>query len=470
MTVALASRLELPPSIFGRLRLLLATVFLIGALGALAAAWTLSKRAATDAYDQLLISSATQISEAITAENGQYSVLPPDSAFETLAQSKDDRFFFAVRAPDGSLLTGEPGLLPGSRHQVDGLPSLDYIDDDGETMRTVTIHRFIASLDTKGWSSVVVAQSLGARYQLVARLMLRIGAIIIFVAALGFVASLEAVKRALRPFDRIGHALSSRRAQDTGPIEVESPTETRALVDTINHTFHRLNERLNKLQNFAGVAAHQIRTPLAALGAQTELLLTDQTAQSRRKRVERIRAHLGKISRLTHQLLGQAMVSYRIDRIPHQEVDLVELVRHVLRDAVPESLSRDLVVEFDYAAPRIPVPGDDINLREALANLVNNAVTHGAVTMLRVRIDEGSDQICIAIADDGPGIASQLWDTATQPFQLPRTEGEGAGLGLSIAADVAKAHGGMLAFAWTAEKLFEISFIVARSAPLEKAA
>lgn len=467
MIASLASRIKFPPSIFGRLRLLLAMVFLIGALGALMAAWTLSKRAATDAYDQLLISSATQISEAITAENGQYSVLPPDSAFETLAQSKDDRFFFAVRAPDGSLLTGEPRLLPKTGPQDGGLPSLDYIDDDGEMMRTVTIHRFIASLDTKGWSSVVVAQSLGARYQLVAGLMLKIGGIVIFVAALGFLASLEAVKRALRPFDRIGHALASRRAQDTGPIEVESPSETRALVETINHSFHRLNERLNKLQNFAGVAAHQIRTPLAALGAQTELLLTDQTQQSRHRRVERIRTHLGKLSRLTHQLLGQAMVSYRSDRIPHQEVDLVELVRHVLRDAIPESLDRDLAIELDHAEPHIRVPGDDISLREALANLVNNAVTHGAATTLRVQIAEQPDHICIAIADDGPGIASQLWATATRPFQLPRAEGAGAGLGLSIAADVAKAHGGMLAFAWTAERLFEIRFIVARSASPE---
>jgi len=470
MTAIRASRFQLPRSIFGRLRLLLATVFLVGALGALVAAWTLSRKAATDAYDQLLISSAAQISEAISAENGRYAVLPPDSAFETLAQSKDDRFFFAVRTPDGTLLTGESKLNPAAEPLRDGLPVLGYIRDDGETMRTVTIYRFIASLNAKGWCSVVVAQSLNARYHLIARLMLRIGAIIIFVGALGFLASLEAVRRALRPFDRIGYALAARRVQDTGPLEVDSPSETQALVETINHTFHRLNERLNKLQSFAGVAAHQIRTPLAALGAQAELLLIDKTAQSRRTRVERIRAHLAKLSRLTNQLLGQAMVSYRTDRIAHQEVELVELMRHVLRDAIPESLDRDLAVEFEPATPRIHVPGDDISLREALVNLVNNAVTHGASTALRVRIDEEPRHIRISIADDGPGIPPELWSAATEPFQLPRAEGEGVGLGLSIAADVAKAHGGTLAFARTAEGFFEIRLTIARSAPLEKAA
>ena len=356
MIAAPALRVRLPDSIFGRLRLLFATVFLIGALGALVAAWALSRKAATDAYDQLLISSAAQISEAITAENGRYTVLPPDSAFETLAQSKDDRFFFAVRAPNGALLTGAPHLRPTSAPLHDGAPVLGYTDDDGNTMRTVTVYRFIASLDAGGWCSVVVAQTLNARHHLVARLMVRIGALIVFVGALGFLVSLAAVKRTLRPFDRIGHALAARRAQDIGPLEVESPLETRALVETINNAFHRLNERLNKLQNFAGVAAHQIRTPLSALGAQTELLLADKTPQSRRNRVERIRAHLAKLSRLTHQLLGQAMVSYRTDRIPHQEVDLVELVRHVLRDAIPESLDRDLAIEFEPPAPHIYVP------------------------------------------------------------------------------------------------------------------
>lgn len=470
MTPMRALRIHLPNSIFGRLRLLFVTVFVIGALGALVAAWALSRKAATDAYDQLLISSAAQIAEAITVENGHYTVLPPDSAFETLAQSKDDRFFFAVRTPDGGLLTGAPQLHPTSGKPRDGVPVLGYTDDDGHTMRTVTVYRFIASLDAKGWCSVVVAQTLNARRHLVARLMVRIGALIVFVGALGFLVSLAAVKRTLRPFDRIGRALAARRAQDIGPLEVESPLETRALVETINHAFHRLNDRLNKLQNFAGVAAHQIRTPLSALGAQTELLLGDKTAQARSLRVERIRTHLAKLSRLTNQLLGQAMVSYRTDRIAHQNVELIELVRHVLRDAIPESLDRDLAVDFEHRAPRIKVSGDDVSLREALVNLVNNAVMHGAPTLLRVAIDEEPHRICIRIADDGPGIPTQLWQTATQPFQLPRTDGEGAGLGLSIAAEVAKAHGGTLSFARTPDDLFEISFAVARSMPLENAA
>lgn len=470
MTRSIRSMVELPDSIFGRLRLLFATVFIVGAVVALLAAWVFSRTAATDAYDRLLISSATQISEAITVDQHGFSVLPPDSAFETLAQSEGDRFFFAVRAPDGTLLTGEPRLRTDGAAGRDASPVLGYTNDDGEEMRTVTVYRLIASPGAKGWCSVVVAQSLDARYGLVGRLMLRIGAIILFVGALGFLASHEAVKRALRPFDRIGHALAIRRAQDTGPLEVDSPRETKALVDTINAAFQRLDERLNKLQNFAGVAAHQIRTPLAALGAQTELLLSDKTAPSRMARVDRIRTHIAKLSRLTNQLLGQAMVSYRIERIPHQDIELIELVRHVLRDAIPESLTRDLSVDFEPSVSRIDVVGDAVTLREALTNLVSNAVTHGARSYLRVELKTDVDWVCINLSDDGPGIPEPLWETALQPFHIQRSERDGAGLGLSIVADVAKAHGGELAFGRTADGLFEVAFCIARAAPLEYAA
>ena len=101
-----------PGSIRGRLRLLLGALFAVGGIVAMLAAWIFSATAATDAYDRLLISAAAQISESITVDHGQFSVLPPDSAFETLAQSQGDRFFFAVRAPDGRLLTGRPDLRP----------------------------------------------------------------------------------------------------------------------------------------------------------------------------------------------------------------------------------------------------------------------------------------------------------------------------------------------------------------------
>jgi two-component system sensor histidine kinase TctE len=454
---------RLPGSIFGRLRLLLAAVFAVGSIVALGAAWLFSTAAATEAYDRLLVSAAAQIGDAIQVDRGRIIAPPPDSAFETLAQSADDRFFLAVRAPDGHLLTGEPALTAAAGAD-DPATVLGYRRYGGARMRTVTLRRFIAAPTVNGWCSVVVAQTLDARHALVRRLMLKIGAIILFVAALGFAAALAAARRTLLPFDHIGRALAARHAHDTAPLEVDSPRETQALVETINAAFRRLDDRMARLQNFAGVAAHQIRTPLAALGAQAELLGSDRTAAARAARIDRLRRNVATLSRLANQLLGQAMVSYRTERIPHDAVELVELIRQVLRDAIPESLDRDLTVSFEPPDPTLFVTADPISLREALLNLVGNAVVHGASALLRVRITSESGLLFVHIADDGPGLDRALWENASRPFHLQREDRGGAGLGLSIAADVALAHRGRLAFARTADGLFEVALGIANDA------
>lgn len=460
MTARSNAAMLMPGSIFGRLRLLLVAVFAVGAIIAMAAAWAFSTAAATDAYDRLLLSAAAQISDAIQVDQGRIIASPPDSAFETLAQSTGDRFFFSVRAPDGDVLTGYPALTVVNSPPREGTAIFGTRDFAGAPMRTITLYRLIASPTVKGWCSVVVAQSLDARHRLIVRLMLKIGAIILFVGTLGFVASLVAVRKALAPFDRIGRALAERRAQDTAPLHVDSPRETQALVEAINDALRRLHDRMSKLQSFTGIAAHQIRTPLSALSAQTELLLTDKTPDARLQRVDRLRKHIATLSRLTNQLLGQAMVSYRSERIPHQRVELIELVHQVLRDAIPESLDRDLSVDFAPIEAFLYVEGDTVSLREALVNLVSNAVIHGARSLLRVRVLVDQPNAVVSVADDGPGIDPAFWESAVQPFDLPRNERDGAGLGLSIVADVARAHGGELAFARATDGLFEVSLII----------
>jgi len=213
---------------------------------------------------------------------------------------------------------------------------------------------------------------------------------------------------------------------------------------------------MNMLQTFAAVAAHQIRTPLAALGAQAELLLTDKTAAARANRIERLRVNASKLSRLANQLLGQAMVSYRGDTFTHGEINLVDLIRVVMNEAIPHSLERDIEVEFETSQPAIMIDGDPISLREGFSNLIDNAVSHGAKTRLHVSLLTDGALVRIRVADDGPGIAPDLWQSALIPFSVPRTEREGAGLGLSIVAQIARVHNGSLDFSFSSDGMFVV--------------
>jgi len=433
-------------SVFDHLRLLLAGVFLLGGALALMAAWLFSNALANDTYDRLLISAAVQIAETVGIDQNHVTANPPDAAFETLALAPDDRLFYAVRAPDGRLVTGSPSLAARSFGRELEAPRLGDDNLAGEAVRTATVGRYVTTLGEAGWASVVVAQTRLARNALALNLMLKIGAIIVFVSALGFFSALAVARRALQPLARIEQALAARDLNDVRPLDVPSPRETQALVDAINQVMARLADRMAKLQAFVGVAAHQIRTPIAALAAQAELLETDKTPTDRRARADRIRGRLAELGRLTNQLLGHAMVVYRADTAPRATVDLAEVARKALHEAVPQALDRDLIVTFHAPPEPIPVQGDALSLHEGLTNLINNAAVHGAPSRLEVTAGHAGGWATVTVWDNGPGIPPDAWSAAVQPFTAPRSQRPGAGLGLSIANEIAAAHGGRLEF------------------------
>jgi two-component system sensor histidine kinase TctE len=433
-------------SVFDRLRLLLAAVFVGGAALALVAAYAFSTAAANETFDRLLISAAVQIAETVGVEDGQVIVTPPDAAFATLALAPQDRMFYAIRAPDGQVLSSSTNLPPTPTRRDLDHPKIDDVQIDGVSARQVSLGRYITRSDGAGWASIVVAQTRVERNALALRTMARTGALIIFISALGLFGALVAARRALLPLARIEQALAAREMNDVSPLDVTSPRETQALVDAINLVMARFADRMSKLHGFVGVAAHQIRTPIAALTAQVELLDNDKTAKARRVRVDRMRGRLAELGRLTNQLLGHAMIIYRAEAFPQGPVDLVDIARMALRDGVPLALDRDLVVALQAPDTPLIMQGDATNLREALTNLVNNAVVHGARSRLEVTVCQEGDWAAVRVVDDGPGIPEELWSAVLAPFAAPRSARAGASLGLSIVHEIAQAHGGRISF------------------------
>lgn len=442
------------PSMFARLRMLLAAVFGVGAAIALVASWLLANAAADDAFDRLLASAAVQMAENITVENNRADVEVPDAAFETLAMAANDRLFYAVRDTDGRLLTGYDNVPVPVARTLLARPVAADARLLGTDVRTMTIGRHV-SVPHPGWMSIVVAQTREARQAMAWSLMTRVGALIVCVSALGFFGSLAAAKWVLRPLAHIEHSLSQRPDNDVTPLQVRSPRETEALVSAINAVMARLGERTAKLQSFAGLAAHQVRTPIAALLAQIELLRRDETSEAQQARIDRLRDRLIYLGRLTNQLLDHAMVSYRA-QIPRRNVDLIDIARDALRDAVPMRLIDDIAVVLHQNESQLIVAGDDVTLREAMTNLINNAVVHGAKTSVTVTLEARQGQALAAIHDDGSGIPIEQWDLARVPFGAARDGAQGAGLGLSIVHEIVAAHGGQLTFAHPASGGFTV--------------
>jgi two-component system, OmpR family, sensor histidine kinase TctE len=209
----------------------------------------------------------------------------------------------------------------------------------------------------------------------------------------------------------------------------------------------RLAGRIRVMHRFIADATHQIQTPLTALASQIELLRDEQREDRRARQIQRLYERISELSRLATQLLSHAMVIHRSEAATFETVDLIGATQQALKEAVPLSLERPLQVDFNAPAEPVWILGDRVSLHEAIKNLINNAIQHGAITRLAVTVGCDENRRWVKVADDGPGIPPANWSTVREPFGSRKLGSKiGTGLGLTIVDDVAKAHSGAVSF------------------------
>lgn len=411
-------------SLFSRLVTVLALVLAMGAGLLLVAAWASARLAADEAYDRLLVGAALQIAESIASDGRTISVDPPFSAFETLALSPRDRIFYKVVDPGDRLLTGDADLaIPVDRQHLGAGPILLDGEHRGQAVRAVVAGRYVPDATQAGFAAVVVAQTREARSQLTRALTVKASLMVLAMSALALGAVAVAVRAALRPLGAIEGVLAARGPNDLQPLGLAAPQEIHLLVASIDHFMGRLSGHVAVMKRFIADAAHQIRTPLTALAAQLDLLSSETDEGRRREQLARIRRRTAELGHLTNQLLNHAMVIHRARTAAFDPVDVAGLARRTLIDAVQQAGDRAVdvgrTIDFGYEGPEdaVTIPADAIALREALSNLIHNALKHGARSRLTVRVGRERGRVVLAVEDDGPGIPAIDWTRVRQPFQ-----------------------------------------------------
>ncbi|QIB33704.1 sensor histidine kinase [Ancylobacter pratisalsi] len=453
------------PSLFIRLFALISLVLVFGAAVLMTAAWYSARGAADEAYDRLLLGAAYQIADAIRVQDGEPEIELPVSAFELLALSDRDRIFYRVLDPAGRTMTGYENLAdPAGKAGTPEKAQVENATFDGEIVRVARVTRRFDDAQMRGDAVVIVAQTVEARRALARELTFRSFILVGVMGAIAIGGTIFALRHALAPISRLERAIRQRDPLDLTLVSVPTPRELAPFVAEINRFIERLRGRVELMQQFIADAAHQLRTPLTALEGQVDLLTNDEVTPEGRKHLDRIRARTGQLARLANQLLSHAMVAHRERAVAGAPVDLAALTRRALDEAIPDTLERDILVTLHTPPDPLIVRGDPVNLAEAIKNIVDNAVRHGAPTKITVRLSKRQALAVIEVEDDGPGIAREQWARVVQRFGAPSSEGKGSGLGLSIAAEVASAHGGALSFM---EK-GSFGFVVAMSLSLQK--
>lgn len=247
-----------------------------------------------------------------------------------------------------------------------------------------------------------------------------------------------AVRRGLAPLRSLARLLAARTPQMLAPVELNNPpTELRAVTGALNALFERIAQLLETERRFTADAAHELRTPIAAIAAQAQVALAATDDAERRHALQQTLQGCDRAARLVQQMLTLARLENQHAQAP-RSVDLAALAREVLAGLMPAAGARGQTVSLE-APERCLVQGDDALLRVLLRNLVDNALRHGAaggeVQLTLVQEGEGW-RLCID--DSGPGLAeAECRRLGERFYRKAGTEAPGSGLGWSIVRRIA---------------------------------
>jgi two-component system, OmpR family, sensor kinase len=238
----------------------------------------------------------------------------------------------------------------------------------------------------------------------------------------------------LRPMVHLAGDLDLRRGDDMTPLPLAGmPSELHPFIVSINGLLERMKRMMDQQRRFVADAAHELRTPITALGLQAENLDTVELPDQARERLAVLRRGMRRTNHLLEQLLALA----RHEGGPHREaavvVELDRLVRDSVEDVLPEAARKVIDVGFELIEPTA-IKGEPVMLATMIRNLLDNAVRY---TPRGGRVDIGvyrdADAAVLQIEDTGPGIPPGEMDRIFEPFFRGSQPGEdGTGLGLSI--------------------------------------
>lgn len=257
------------------------------------------------------------------------------------------------------------------------------------------------------------------------------------------------IRLALRPWNRVAQEVASRGPQDLAPLTFRPRhRELRGMVDSIDTLMRRVDETSRRERAFIADAAHELRTPLAALRVNVEALRAHAEDPGQRQLLAGIVSASARAARLVGQLLNLMRSEATGGDTTRDEpvaLDLDALLQE--RMAALSCLADGAGVELDLAAPQqVRLRGRREGLTSLLDNLLDNAIKYspaGATVAVNLCVEDGMAQL--TVADAGPGIAPEWRERVFDRFfRAPDQAHSGSGLGLAIAHAVVAQHGGTI--------------------------
>lgn len=365
------------------------------------------------------------------------TTLPKNNALLSHHRGKqdDDALAFAIFSHDGTLLLndGEKGRELQFDDGRDGFRN-GHLRDDDDRWRLL----WLTSPDQR--YRVVVGQEWDYRDDMTSDLAQ--SNILPWLIALPFMLTLllALVWFELRPLKRLTASLHQRAADDATPLPLARlPKEVQPLVQALNGLFHRMAALVQRERRFTSDAAHELRSPLAALRVQSDVIqLADDDEAMRNRALQQLDAGILRATRLVDQLLTLSRVEADDLRNEFQPTALAPLLQKLLAEHFSQAEEKHIDLQLHTTAQPV-MNGHQLLLTLMMRNLLDNALRYtpdgGQVT---VSLTAGA----MIIDDNGPGVSDEALARLGERFWRPPGQTQtGSGLGLSIVKNIAQLHG-----------------------------
>jgi two-component system sensor histidine kinase TctE len=420
---------------------------------------------ANRAIDASLSQASRALARQVKPQDNGLLIDFPRAAQDILESDPSDRVLYTVSTPPGKFILGNRNLPPsptladpviGEPYFYDGElrePGAEDAPDSSGRVRVAALYLRYGAGDMPSQTMLVqVARSSANREQLARQILRDTVLPLSGLIALMTMIVWAGVRAGLAPLALLRRQVEGRAANDLAPIKLDdAPPEVRSLAQAMNTLLAEVSRNVVAQKRFISDAAHQLRTPLAGLKSQAELALRDATDPTLVARLKRVHEGAARSAHLVNQLLTLARAEPESavlqDRVA---VDMRRLAREVTVEMVPRALQANVDLGFDEpdddAAPGLapaPVRGIALLLREAVANLIDNAIRYagaGAAITVRVRSEHG--RVVLEVEDNGPGVPASEHEHVFERFVRATHDGTGCGLGLAIVREIVERHAG----------------------------
>jgi two-component system sensor histidine kinase QseC len=368
-----------------------------------------------------------------------------EGSIDSLHQEYEKRMRYQIWNSAGRLLLRSANAPTQAMTAEDGYS--DSIDKEGN------VWRHFGVWDTHRQFRVVVTESNEVRHRLENSIVRHLASPLALGLPVLILLLWLSINKGLDPLALLTREIEARKPDNLMPLDADSaPEEVRPMVVALNKLLERVTNTLESERCFTANAAHELRTPLAAIQAQLHAARAAENDDERVRSMDQLQRGVERGIRLVGQLLTLARLDPEQPLPDVQPVKLGEVAEIVCAELAPLALQREQILELDVAVDLPLVPGNADMLSMLLGNLVDNAIRYTPNgSHIGVSVRRSATGLLMEVSDDGPGIpAAQRERVLERFYRIADQDEPGTGLGLAICRRIAEIHGARIDLAQAA--------------------